>query len=261
MQAVGPIQPTAGGPTELRWPSVFMIGLAKAGTSAVHDCLTSDVFAAQACCVGAKELRLFRFGSSREPNATEVLEQLGRTQRQWRGRGPSAATRPEWPTRARPGGFRHVLDFTPGYLPDARTPTLLRHVYGEEASARLRFVVLLRDPAARTRSHFCMAARNLKQLKAIFATPGTCTSHPSLCAHGRRTCDGFKRQVSSTRRGGLRGYERTSWEGRCVNDTGFRTECVRRVGLRINRTVCKHKREWQYVDLLRCRVPHASHPA
>ena len=168
-RAVETLRPADGGPTDLRWPDVFLIGLAKTGTSSLHECLTSDVFAKQACCVGAKELRLFRFPAPREPNATAVLEMHARLQRQWRG--PGRSRRPPWPTRDRPGPYQRVLDFTPGYLPDVRVPLELRRVYGDVRSRRLRFIVVLRDVAARTRSHYCMAAPNAKQLRELFHTP------------------------------------------------------------------------------------------
>ena len=179
--------------SSLRWPDLFVLGLSKTGTSTLHDCLTSDAFGGEACCAGAKELRLFRFPRSLEPSPSEVLRMHAQLQARWRGRKRGGSSRrlrrKPWPTRDQPRGpgshaYSHVLDFTPGYVSDANAATAMRRLYDEALreqlpdERRLRFVVVLRDVAARTRSHFCMAARNLKQLDGILRTPTVCRRYP-----------------------------------------------------------------------------------
>ena len=268
------VAPIAGGGTSLRWPDTFLIGLSKAGTSALHDCLTSDVFAG-ACCAGAKELRLFRFPASREPNATEVLRQQSQMLSGRRRKGPQRRPWPLVQPRHEQRGIqqpeldapRHVLDFTPGYVTDARVASEMRRFYGDEAATKLHFVVVLRDPAARTRSHFCMAAKNLKHLRDIFLSPEVCRRYPGVCStpHRRRrraTCEGMTKPAlsrGSTTNRDRRLRQKWEWRSRCVDDSGHQTVCTRRVrldaagGVEKNTSLCVRKLEWQHAELHRAR--------
>ena len=167
----------------LRLPDTILLGLPKAGTSKLHECLTSDVFADSKPCCASKEMNLFL--APRPRSAKQRAEAL-RT---------IARGTPAWPRVTEPS--RRLLDFTPAYLVSAKLvlPELQAAYRAKQpagslptssssasASAQpLHFVVVLRSPAERTRSHFCTASHNPRPLIAAFRTPTTCATVPMLC--------------------------------------------------------------------------------
>ena len=123
-------------------PTIILIGLVKAGTTALHKCLTSEAFrglAPRPCCAEPKELRFFQRTSAQRETALRELP------RSWPVT-PSAARR-----------FHPVLDFTPAYISDpVRVIAGIRATYPAARTLNgtgLHFVLVLRDPTTRALSH------------------------------------------------------------------------------------------------------------
>ena len=154
-------------------PQLILIGVPKAGTSALHECLTSGTFTAPApCCSGFKEP--FFFLDSRMLASLQSATSGNATS--WWPRIPYSKS-----------AERLLLDFTPNYLHRATVvASNLRRVYGTQPP---RFAILLRNPVARALSNYCFWAPSPSSLAEAVRNGMACqdtvkqssTSHPRDC--------------------------------------------------------------------------------
>ena len=215
---------------------------------------------------------------------TDAVANLARSARRW-----------GWPTIAEPD--RRLLDFTPANLAAARIvlPELLRAYAAQESGGNgggssyarssaapqhpanaqpLHLVVLLREPVARTRSHFCMAASNSRPLLQLLRTERTCRHFPTLCQPHRRgggtkrpqstpapnPCEGLPLATSAATGSshGSSQQPRMLWTERCANDTGYVTTCLAKTATTTTTTLHPASLRTSLVGLDNCTARFAA---
>ena len=183
------------GPAAAVLPNTLLLGLAKAGTTALHECLTSDAFAPRPCCRSHKELSIF---STRSP---------ARTLHRLRVHG--------WPVDNTQRRGRPLLDFSPSSLSDLRALQGILKAYGNNVS-RLHLLVVLRDPTERALSHFCMFAQSASEIEKAVRT----TCQPGL--------DRVDAEVDRLTAAATPRKPRITARSRCPNATGYEVRCTAR---------------------------------
>eukprot|EP00966_Prymnesium_polylepis_P201941 4678625-Prymnesium_polylepis.1 len=144
-------------------PTTVLIGLAKAGTTELHSCLTSTAFVAlpAVCCRRDKELRIFSFRDGGPPRQ-HLLDIKGVV--------------PEYERLTREHGNRTLLlDFTPLYITTVlysqSAADMMAASYRTAAAiGRIHLVLLVRDPVQRALTHYCMFAAGADQIRQALRT-------------------------------------------------------------------------------------------
>eukprot|EP00898_Chlorokybus_atmophyticus_P002089 jgi/Chlat1/2881/Chrsp2S04626 len=133
--------------------NLFLIGAGKSGSTALWGYLTDTRYTHGAVRSDIKEVHFFnsRLALGMEPHATDSGEVL------------TAYSNLFPPCKeVQEGDVRYLMDATPGYLSNTQTVGRLLHAYGPALAARIKLLVVLRDPLTRTLSWFNHIGRGLK---------------------------------------------------------------------------------------------------